>query len=83
MGGLFLLFQSRYMHEHLKVKQDCGNMTVIRKKMNPPLFMGTEMRNHLLSVHLTKGIYVPRSVILSEATAERVESKNTLEKCFQ
>lgn len=27
MGGLFLLFQSRYMHEHLKVKQDCGNMT--------------------------------------------------------
>lgn len=48
---------------------------MIREKMNPPLFMGTKMKNHLLSVHLTKGICVPGSVILREAAADRAESK--------
>lgn len=83
---MFLPFQSRYTPEHLKVKQGRGNTTLIRKKMNPPLFMETKMRNHLLVVHLTKGIYVPCSAILREAAARELKAKaaeNTLEKCFK
>lgn len=53
---------------------------MIREKMNPPLFMGTKMKNHLLSVHLTKGICVPGSVILREASADRAESKKSSRK---
>lgn len=47
---LFLPFQSRYMHECLKVKKGLRKYDSDPKEMNLSLFMKTQMRNHLLSL---------------------------------